>query len=109
MELLHCIDKNFSTLAFCRRWLEDLGQTRHLMALKSLVDNDLVQAYPPLCDVRGSYVSQMEHTIILRPTCKEVISRGPDYRLGGCGWLRISGTVGDQGADPLAHLVLISF
>jgi methionyl aminopeptidase len=78
-ELLHCIDKNFSTLAFCRRWLDDLGQTRHLMALKSLVDNDLVQAYPPLCDVRGSYVSQMEHTILLRPTCKEVLSRGPDY------------------------------
>merc|ERR1719460_1653098 len=78
-ELLHTIDKNFSTLAFCRRWLDDLGATRHLMALKSLVDNDLVQSYPPLCDVRGSYVSQMEHTIILRPTCKEVLSRGPDY------------------------------
>merc|ERR1719201_2814743 len=78
-ELLHTIDKNFSTLAFCRRWLDDLGATRHLMALKSLVDNDLVQSYPPLCDVRGSYVSQMEHTILLRPTCKEVLSRGPDY------------------------------
>ena len=36
-ELLHTIDKNFSTLAFCRRWLDDLGATRHLMALKSAV------------------------------------------------------------------------
>ena len=37
------------------------------------------QPYPPLCDVKGSYVSQFEHTILLRPTCKEVISRGDDY------------------------------
>jgi hypothetical protein len=42
------------------------------------------QPYPPLCDVKGSYVSQFEHTILLRPTCKEVISRGDDYWL----WLQ---------------------
>ena len=39
----------------------------------------LLQPYPPLCDVRGSYTAQYEHTIILRPTCKEVLSRGDDY------------------------------
>eukprot|EP00441_Pelagodinium_beii_P038408 CAMPEP_0197629138 /NCGR_PEP_ID=MMETSP1338-20131121/7122_1 /TAXON_ID=43686 ORGANISM="Pelagodinium beii, Strain RCC1491" /NCGR_SAMPLE_ID=MMETSP1338 /ASSEMBLY_ACC=CAM_ASM_000754 /LENGTH=500 /DNA_ID=CAMNT_0043200155 /DNA_START=60 /DNA_END=1562 /DNA_ORIENTATION=+ len=77
--LLHAIEQNFGTLAFCRRWLDDLGQTRHLMALKNLVDNDLVQPYPPLCDAKGSYVTQMEHTILLRPTMKEVISRGDDF------------------------------
>lgn len=77
--LLHAIDQNFGTLAFCRRWLDDAGQTRHLMALKNLVDNDLVQPYPPLCDIRGAVVTQMEHTILIKPTCKEVISRGEDY------------------------------
>eukprot|EP00929_Paragymnodinium_shiwhaense_P118240 TRINITY_DN90178_c0_g1_i1.p1 TRINITY_DN90178_c0_g1~~TRINITY_DN90178_c0_g1_i1.p1 ORF type:complete len:557 (+),score=189.67 TRINITY_DN90178_c0_g1_i1:108-1673(+) len=77
--LLHEIEKNFGTLAFCRRWLDDCGQTRHLMALKNLVDNDLVQPYPPLCDMKGSYVSQMEHTILLRPTAKEIVSRGDDF------------------------------
>lgn len=77
--LLHAIEQTFGTLAFCRRWLDDIGQTRHLMALKNLVDNDLVQPYPPLCDAKGSYVTQMEHTILLRPTCKEVVSRGEDY------------------------------
>mmetsp|Transcript_32225 Transcript_32225/g.73692 ORF Transcript_32225/g.73692 Transcript_32225/m.73692 type:complete len:500 (-) Transcript_32225:70-1569(-) len=77
--LLHAIEQNFGTLAFCRRWLDDAGQTRHLMALKNLVDNDLVQPYPPLCDQKGSYVTQMEHTILLRPTAKEVISRGSDF------------------------------
>ncbi|KAG6777366.1 hypothetical protein POTOM_017187 [Populus tomentosa] len=62
-QLLATINKNFSTLAFCRR----------------LPPFFLWQPYPPLCDVKGSYVSQFEHTILLRPTCKEVISRGDDY------------------------------
>ena len=32
-----------------------------------------------MSDVQGSYVAQYEHTILLRPTCKEVLSRGYDY------------------------------
>ena len=78
-DLLNTIDKNFGTLAFCRRWLDDAGSTRHLMALKTLCDSGLVQPYPPLVDQKGCYTSQMEHTILLRPTCKEVCSRGDDY------------------------------
>lgn len=78
-QLLATINKNFSTLAFCRRYLDRLGETKYLMALKNLCDSGVVQPYPPLCDVKGSYVSQFEHTILLRPTCKEVISKGDDY------------------------------
>ena len=78
-------------MAFCRRWLErdDGGsftvngnngkQERYLGALKNLCDAGLVTPYPPLCDIKGSYVAQYEHTIILRPTCKEVVSRGDDF------------------------------
>ena len=44
-----------------------------------LFELDVVHAYPPLCDVKGSYTAQFEHTMLLRPTCKEVISRGLDY------------------------------
>ena len=86
------INKTFSTLPWCRRWIErdDGGsraingptgakQERYLGALKLLVDADLVTAYPPLCDVKGSYVAQYEHTILLRPTCVEVLSRGDDF------------------------------
>ncbi|KAK4058416.1 Methionine aminopeptidase 2 [Microbotryomycetes sp. JL221] len=47
--------------------------------LRDLVDKDLVTAYPPLADVAGSMTAQFEHTILLRPTCKEIISRGDDY------------------------------
>lgn len=110
-QLLATINKNFSTLAFCRRYLDCLGETKYLMALKNLCDVGIVQVSaadsfpsflclvnnsgslsqaiisylsglqpcPPLCDMKGSYVSQFEHTILLRPTCKEVISRGEDY------------------------------
>lgn len=78
-QLLGLIDKNFSTLAFCRRWLDRLGESKYLMALRNLCDTGIVDAYPPLCDIRGSYTAQWEHTILLRPTCKEVVSRGDDY------------------------------
>ncbi|KAJ1339395.1 hypothetical protein BSLG_005961 [Batrachochytrium salamandrivorans] len=52
---------------------------RYLLALKNLVDSGIVNPYPPLCDVKGSYTAQYEHTILLRSTCKEVLSRGDDY------------------------------
>ena len=77
--LFNHINKNYSTLAFCRRWLEEDGFNNHILPLKYLVDNGLVNPYPPLSDIVGCYVAQFEHTILLRPTCKEVLSRGDDY------------------------------
>ena len=105
-QLLATINKNFGTLAFCRRWLDRIGETRsasitnteinkvyffllhalmflssscrYLMALKDLGEKGIVEPYPPLCDSKGCYTAQFEHTILLRPTCKEVISRGED-------------------------------
>ncbi|KAH6604569.1 peptidase M24A [Trichoderma cornu-damae] len=77
--LLGVINKNFGTLPFCRRYLDRLGQEKYLLGLNSLVQNDIVEAYPPLVDKKGSYTAQYEHTILIRPTVKEVISRGEDY------------------------------
>ncbi|EQC25006.1 methionyl aminopeptidase [Saprolegnia diclina VS20] len=90
-KLLSHITRTFGTLAFCRRWLEreDGGsahvnpkgakQEKYMVALNHLVDCGLVTKYPPLVDVRGSYTAQYEHTFVLKPTCKEVLSRGDDY------------------------------
>eukprot|EP00088_Acartia_fossae_P062271 TRINITY_DN750_c0_g1_i1.p1 TRINITY_DN750_c0_g1~~TRINITY_DN750_c0_g1_i1.p1 ORF type:complete len:470 (-),score=123.09 TRINITY_DN750_c0_g1_i1:594-2003(-) len=78
-QLLNTINKHFGTLAFCRRWLDRIGETRYLMALKDLGEKGIVDPYPPLVDIKGCYTAQFEHTILLRPTCKEVISRGDDY------------------------------
>ena len=78
--LLGHINRNYGTLAFCKRWIERDGfKGGFLIPLKNLWDEGLVRAYPPLLDIPGSYVAQYEHTIMLRPTCKEVISRGDDY------------------------------
>ncbi|TPX20024.1 Methionine aminopeptidase 2 [Coccidioides immitis] len=77
--LLNVITKNFGTLPFCRRYLDRLGQEKYLLGLNNLVSSGLVDAYPPLVDVKGSYTAQFEHTILLRPNVKEVITRGDDY------------------------------
>lgn len=77
--LLYTINKNFGSLPFCRRYLDRLGEKNYLLGLKHLVQMGVVQDYPPLADVPGSMTAQYEHTVLLRPTCKEVVSRGEDY------------------------------
>jgi len=85
------IVKTFGTLAFCRRWLErpDGGsfavngaagrQDKYFGGLKNLCDLGIVNAYPPLVDIKGSFTAQYEHTINVRESCVEVISRGDDF------------------------------
>lgn len=55
-QLLGVIEKNFSTLAFCRKWLEE-HFPRHLVPLKALCDAEIVEAYPPLSDISGCYTA----------------------------------------------------
>ncbi|KAK5696782.1 hypothetical protein LTR97_008086 [Elasticomyces elasticus] len=77
--LLKTIDENFGTLVFSKRYLERIGLKSYHLAMKSLISNGIVECHGPLVDVPGSYVAQFEHTVLLRPNCKEVISRGDDY------------------------------
>ncbi|WBW70819.1 methionine aminopeptidase Fma2 [Schizosaccharomyces osmophilus] len=77
--LLNSITQNFGTLPFCRRYLDRVGESKYLMALNNLVSAGIVHDYPPLVDIKGSYSAQFEHTIVLHPTQKEVVSRGDDY------------------------------
>ena len=51
--LLNTINKHFGTLAFCRRWLDRIGESRYLMALKDLGEKGIVDPYPPLVDIKG--------------------------------------------------------
>lgn len=78
-KLLKTINTNFGTLPFCRRYLDRLGEDKYLYALNSLVKQGFVQDYPPLVDDRGSYTAQFEHTILLHPHRKEIVSKGEDY------------------------------
>jgi methionyl aminopeptidase len=47
-QLLNTINKNFGTLAFCRRYLDRIGEENYLLALKNLCDVGVVDPYPPL-------------------------------------------------------------
>ncbi|KAL4971665.1 MetAP 2-2 [Aspergillus desertorum] len=77
--LYKTINENFGTIVFCRRYLDRLGLQRYLAGMNTLVQHGLVDVYAPLVDVRGSYSAQFEHTVLLRESNKEVISRGDDY------------------------------
>lgn len=77
--VLNAVTNEFGSLAFCRRWLDDRGHTKHLMGLKNLCQSGYVTPYPPLVEQKGAIVTQMEHTVIIRPNCKEIVSRGDDY------------------------------
>lgn len=77
--LLNTITTNFNTLCFARRWLDGIGETSYALPLKQLCDSGIVSPYPPLVDIKGSYTAQFEHTFLLRPTCKEVLTRSWDY------------------------------
>lgn len=77
--LKKAIQNTFGTLPFCRRYLDKIGQEKYLLGLNNLVKTGVVQDYPPLVDSPGAYTAQFEHTLVLRPTVKEVLSRGDDY------------------------------
>ncbi len=78
-KLLAHIQRAYGTLAFCRRWLDKAGFQAHFLALKNLCDLGIVNRCPPLVDRVGCFTAQFEHTIFLRPTCKEVLTRGDDF------------------------------
>ncbi|KAM5351106.1 hypothetical protein ACJ41O_003829 [Fusarium nematophilum] len=73
------IKENFGNIVFCRRYLERLGVERYLAGLNCLVSNGIVESYQQLTDVKGSYSAQFEHTVLLRESTKEILSRGSDY------------------------------
>ncbi|KAL1962163.1 hypothetical protein VTN77DRAFT_509 [Rasamsonia byssochlamydoides] len=77
--LLKTINENFGTLVFCRRYLDRLGLDKYLLGMNSLISHGIVNTYPPLEDIVGSYTAQFEHTILIRSSGNEIISRGDDY------------------------------
>ena len=78
-KLLKTLEENFSTLAFTQRFLDRIGLKKYQINLKQLCECHAVREYPALSDTKNSYVAQFEHSFILLPTHKEILSRGPDY------------------------------
>ncbi|MHA1409112.1 MAG: type II methionyl aminopeptidase [Candidatus Odinarchaeia archaeon] len=60
------IIKEYATLPFAQRWLlGDLTYGQLKLAFRELVNNGLLHTYHVLADIKGSYVSQSEHTVIV--------------------------------------------
>jgi methionyl aminopeptidase len=74
-DLADCIQRNFKTLAFCQRFLERAGQRSYSTVLSQLIRQKVVDPYPPLSDVKGSWVSQHEHSFAILAKGREVFSR----------------------------------
>lgn len=72
--MLQALTDNFKTMAFCQRYLERAGERNYTKTLNDMVKHKIVDPYPPLSDIEGSYVSQHEHTFVLLEDHKEVLS-----------------------------------
>eukprot|EP00928_Gymnodinium_smaydae_P065167 TRINITY_DN48345_c0_g1_i1.p1 TRINITY_DN48345_c0_g1~~TRINITY_DN48345_c0_g1_i1.p1 ORF type:complete len:523 (-),score=128.63 TRINITY_DN48345_c0_g1_i1:50-1573(-) len=89
--LLDIVDRRFGTLAFCPRWIVQEAASCKSPLLKGssprwwsapleeLCKVGVVNSYPPLADLQGSYTAQYEHTVLLGARGKEILTRGDDY------------------------------
>ncbi|MFB6217553.1 MAG: type II methionyl aminopeptidase, partial [Candidatus Aenigmatarchaeota archaeon] len=66
--------KEFGGLPFSPRWFDEYG-ARERMAMKKLVQGDIVHSYPILNEVGGGTVVQSEHTVILTEDGKKITTR----------------------------------
>ncbi|ELA48152.1 methionine aminopeptidase, type II [Vavraia culicis subsp. floridensis] len=81
VKVLQIIKKHIKTLPFSARFIDrhyDF-KTSSLISLKNLAMLGLLEPYPPLHDIKGSFVSQFEHTVYLNEETKEILTRGEDY------------------------------
>ncbi len=59
----------YGGLPFAQRWVENglnISEFKIRFAIRDLVMNDIIKPYPVLIEKRGSFVSQHEHTVIIK-------------------------------------------
>ncbi len=78
-KLLYDINKNFKTLPFTDRYINDLKISNYKTNLKILSNNNYIHSYPPLCGNQNDWTAQYEHTVYIGEDDKYVFSRGEDY------------------------------
>eukprot|EP00834_Sanchytrium_tribonematis_P001231 NODE_28_length_38599_cov_0.791792.p10 type:complete len:385 gc:universal NODE_28_length_38599_cov_0.791792:5621-4467(-) len=96
-QLFQSVKTHFHTLPFAKRWLQEsiqwdaahkqtvdkalLSESGAAMSLSlsQLVNEGFVDSYPPLVDVRGSYVAQFEHTLAIHGNGVEILTKDEDY------------------------------
>ena len=69
-KLYDIIKKHFQTLPFCKKWLYELyledNKINFDNLLNNLINEKILNEYPPLYDIEGSLISQFEHTIFIK-------------------------------------------
>lgn len=75
------VKKEFGTLPFSPKHIDfyNVIDVPSQIYTKLISNMKLFTAYPPLNDVKGSYVSQFEHTLYISENGKEVLTKGDDY------------------------------
>jgi len=75
-KILQLILDQYKTLPFARRWLKNVGSPVRLhLALKEMVDREVLREYPPLREKSFRPVAQTEETIIVQD--KPIITTRP--------------------------------
>lgn len=64
-DILNFIEKNYNTLPFAVKWLDDAGLKNYQYALNILEREGIVHGYKPLIDNSKKLVSYKEHTMII--------------------------------------------
>jgi methionyl aminopeptidase len=65
-KILDLIFEEYKTLPFAKRWLKDVGSSVSLhLALRELVNKDILKEYPSLKERSNGIIAQTEETIIV--------------------------------------------
>jgi methionyl aminopeptidase len=65
-QILEYIEKNFRTLPFAERWLQNIVPEEHYgKAFKELVSSKCLAGYPVFVEASGKPVAQAEHTVLI--------------------------------------------
>ncbi|OUJ18959.1 Methionine aminopeptidase Map [Methanonatronarchaeum thermophilum] len=73
-KLLKTIKKQYKTLPFAKRWLQNQNHKKLDYTLKKLTQKGALRSYAPLYDKENSKVSQAEHTLIIHKNKAEKIT-----------------------------------
>ena len=66
-QILKEIDNEHGDMPFTTRWLTNkFPEFKVKFALRELMQNNIITAYPPLPDKNGGFISQAEHTILVK-------------------------------------------
>ena len=64
----------YETLPFCKRWLKEEKVNKYQIPLRNLVHKKRINAFPPINDIKGSYVAQSEKTIYIGSKSVKVLN-----------------------------------